>query len=280
MPEMRKGTQYMKCEHCQHEFDISPADVRSGHRLLCGDSTSNDDLALLMSGETADIVFTSPPYNAGDNSLGGNKNMTEQKYANDSDDKPTEEYLSFLMAVILNVQQHSLYQFINLQQLAGNKIAVIELLHALRNHFCDVSIWHKGGGQPAMCESVMNSRFEYIFIFATEPNPTRQIKTNVFRNISNVFELNPSGKNSFSDVHAAVFPVAFAEHYIAMGAKQGAIVLEPFCGSGTSIIACHKNNRRCMAVEIDPLYVDICVQRWEDFTGKKAIRIRKEQDEN
>ncbi|MHB9070206.1 MAG: DNA-methyltransferase [Sedimentisphaerales bacterium] len=267
----------MICEHCQYEFDILPADVRGGHRLLCGDSTSGDDLAYLMGGEIADIVFTSPPYNAGDNSLGGNKNMTEQKYANDSDDKPSEEYLSFLMSAILNVQKHSLYQFINIQQLAGNKIAVIDMLYALREHFCDVAIWYKGGGQPAMCESVMNSRFEYIFIFAAECNPKRQIKTNAFRDISNVFELNPSGKNDFSDVHAAVFPVEFAEHFISMGAKQGAIVLEPFCGSGTTIIASQKLGRRCMAVEIDPLYVDICVQRWEDFTGKKAIRIRKEQ---
>jgi DNA modification methylase len=84
----------------------------------------------------------------------------------------------------------------------------------------------------------MNSRFEYIFIFTTELNPTRQIKTNAFRNISNVFELNPSGKNDFAAVHAAVFPVEFAQHFISMATKCGAFVLEPFCGSGTTIIAC------------------------------------------
>jgi DNA modification methylase len=265
----------MICQQCQHEFEISPANVSGGHRLLCGDSTSGDDLAYLMSGEIADIVFSSPPYNAGDNSLGGNKNMTEQKYANDSDNKTQQEYLSFLIAVIKNVQKHSQYQFINIQQLSGNKIAVIDMLYALREHFCDVAIWHKGGGQPAMCESVMNSRFEYIFIFATQLNPTRQIKTNTFRDISNVFELNPSGKNEFSDVHAAVFPVAFAEHFISMGTRTGACVLEPFCGSGTTIIAAHKLGRRCMAIEIDPLYVDICIQRWEEFTGKKAMQIER-----
>jgi len=126
-----------------------------------------------------------------------------------------------------------------------------------------------------MCESVMNSRFEYIFIFATQLNPTRQIKTNTFRDISNVFELNPSGKNDYSDVHAAVFPVAFAEHFISMATRQGSCVLEPFCGSGTTIIAAQKLGRRCMAIEIDPLYADICIQRWEEFTGKKAIRIER-----
>jgi len=270
----------MICQHCQYEFDIATAEVSGGHRLLCGDSANASDLAYLMRGEIADIVFTSPPYNAGDNSLGGNKNMTEQKYANDSDDKPQDEYLAFLLSVIVNAQKHSNYQFVNIQQLAGNKIAVIEMLYALRDHFCDVAIWHKGGGQPAMCESVMNSRFEYIFIFATESNPTRQIKTNVFRDISNVFELNPSGKNDFSAIHAAVFPVEFAEHFISMATPSGACVLDPFCGSGTTIIASQKLGRRCMAVEIDPLYVDICVQRWEEFTGKKAIRIRKDNNEN
>lgn len=265
----------MICKECGCEFDIGAENVTGGHRLLVGDSTSSDDFMRLMCGETADMVFTSPPYNAGDNSLGGNKHLTDQKYANDSDNKSQEDYLSFLLSVMSNIQNHSIYQFINIQMLAGNKIAVIDLLHAMREHFCDVSIWHKGGGQPAMCESVLNSRFEYIFIFATEKYPTRQIKTNAFRNISNVFELNPSGKNSFSDVHAAVFPVEFAEHFILMGAKQNAIVVEPFCGSGTTIIACHKNNRRCMSMEIDPLYADICVERWEQFTGKKSIRIRK-----
>lgn len=75
--------------------------------------------------------------------------------------------------------------------------------------------------------------------------------------------------------HPAAFPVSLPTLFIETYSAVGDLVYEPFCGSGTTIIACEKLGRRCMAVEIDPIYVDICVRRWEEFTGKKAIRIRK-----
>jgi len=251
------------------------------HRVMCGDSTNAGDVALLMDGKKADMVFTSPPYNVGNNSLGGNKNLKGRKYLNDNDDKPQSDYFEFLRLFLSTYQQFSQYQFINIQSLAGNKIAIIDLLHEFKSHFVDVSVWCKGGGQPAMAESVLNSRFEFIYIFSSELNPTRQIKTNKFRNISNVFELNPSGKNEWHKIHAATFPVEFAEHFISIGSSRDGVVAEPFCGVGSTLIACEKNSRICYGMEIDPHYVDVIIERWCTFTGndREAVYARAQQPE-
>lgn len=237
------------------------------HRVMCGDSTDAGDVELLMDGKKADMVFTSPPYNAGNNSLGGNKNLTERKYLNDNDDKPQLVYFELLKSFLSVYQKFSQYQFVNIQSLSGNKLAIIDLLTAFRDHFVDVAIWHKGGGQPAMQESVLNSRFEFIYIFSSELNPTRQIKTNKFRNISNVFELNPSGKNEFKEIHAATFPVAFADHFLTIGSPRDGIVVDSFCGVGSTLIAAEKNNRICYGMEIDPKYVDVIIERYCNYVG-------------
>lgn len=242
------------------------------HRLMCGDSTKREDVERLMDGKKAVMVFTSPPYNAGVNFLGGNKYLKKQKYINDSDSRPEEDYLNLISTALMVSREFSEYQFFNIQQLAGNKTAIIKFLYAFLDYFADVSIWYKGGGRPAMLESVMNSRFEYIFIFCSGQNPTRQIKTNKFRNVSNVFELNPSGKNESSVIHAATFPVEFATHYIEIGCARGNIVIDLFLGSGSTLIACEKTNRICYGMEIDPKYCDTIIKRWEDFTKQKAVK--------
>ncbi len=241
------------------------------HRLLCGDATKAEDVERLMDGEVFETMFTSPPYNAGDNTLGGNNKMKKSKYRNSDDIYKSGEWLSLLNSTIINHRPFTKIQVLNLQQLSANKIELVEFLYENRYNLIDVSIWFKGGGQPAMAESVMNSRFEYIFIFSSKKNPSRKIEITKFRNISNVFELNPSGKNKNSDIHAATFPVEFAIHYLSFLSNKK--VTDPFVGSGTTIIACEQTGRTCYAMDIDPIYCDVSIKRWENFTGQKAKRI-------
>lgn len=248
-----------------------------GHRVLCGDATKVSDVGRLMGGEIADICFTSPPYNAGSNSLGGNKNMKGSKYINDSDNRQAGEWLSLISCVLLNMQSVTTNQCFNIQQLAGNKVELIEFLYAFRNQIVDTSIWHKGGGRPAMASSVMNSRFEYVFIFDSSEQAKRKIESCFFRNISNVFEYNPSGKNDNKEIHAAVFPVEFVKHYISFLSKGS--VVDPFIGSGSTLIACEKTKRRCYGMELDPVYVDVVVQRYVDYTGNNQIKLNGEEIE-
>ena len=251
--------------------------LKSQHRILCGDSTKSEDVERLMDGHEATLCFTSPPYNAGNNSLGGNKSRVDSKYLHDDDNKPQDEYRQFLeqfTAIALGLAQTVA---INLQSLAGNKVAVLEWIHHFRMHFVDRMVWYKGGGQPAMAANVMNSRFEDIWILSPEKNPKRCIPTGKFQStVPNVYEgRGNSGENTEKSVHAATMPVGFAVHCLQSFDGTAGIVFEPFCGSGTTVIAAEKLGRQCFAIELDGIYCDIAVKRYEDFSGKKAVHYGK-----
>lgn len=243
------------------------------HRLLCGDSTKKEDVEKLMNGEKADITFTSPPYNLGNNAKlrGYNGDGDDSAYIEKSDHKSQEEYLQFLIKWTDLAIKFSNTVFCNIQILAGNKLSVPMYWMNYHNKLIDIMIWDKEHAPPQMAERVLNSVWEFIFIFTDEHNPKRSIKTGKkFRGtLDNIYRLNPVGKkDKLAKDHGAVFPVAFAEHFAEHFAEKS--ILDLFGGSGTSIIACEKTNRKCFMMELDPNYCDVIIKRWEDFTGKKA----------
>ena len=79
-------------------------------------------------------------------------------------------------------------------------------------------------------------------------------------------------KPSKSELHPTMKPVALVENALLNSSLPGQIILDPFLGSGTTLIACEKLNRKCYGIEIDPIYCDVIVERWETYTGKKAKR--------
>lgn len=258
------------CRKCGKGYS---APIQGRHRLFCGDSTNAGDVALLMDGQKASLGFTSPPYNAGDNSLGGNKNRVDSKYIGVSDDKPAQEYLRLLVDFTTIALSFCQTVVVNLQSLAGNKTTVLEWIHHFRDHFVDRMVWFKGQGQPAMAANVMNSRFEDVWIFSPEESPSRAIPTGRFHStVSNVYEgRGASGENVASAIHAASMPVHLALHILGAMDGTGGIVYEPFCGTGTTIIAAEQLGRRCFAVELVPQYIETAVTRWQNFTGKAAV---------
>ncbi len=173
------------------------------HRLMCGDSTSIDAVEKLMDGKQVDFLFTSPPYNAGDSEkLSGNTHTTDNKYATYQDDKSQDDYLNFLRGFTNAWMWASKCMAINIQQLAGNKIAFIEYLNFYKNHLVDIAIWDKKHGAPQMAKNVMSNRFEYIIFLAQTENPSRAIPTADFQGtIQNVYEGQPNRNNEFSKVH-------------------------------------------------------------------------------
>ncbi len=240
------------------------------HRLICGDSTDADVISVLMQNKKADISFTSPPYNVGESAvLDGNTHMTDCKYQ--SGDDNLADYDELLIGTTDNMLMFSKWAFVNLQMLANNKRILCEWLDKYKDCLCDIAIWYKNATAPAMAKRVMNSQFEFIFIFSNDNN-SRAIGTKDFRGtVSNVYAGSAQRNNEYSDVHSVTFPIEFASHFIESFTNKGDSVLDVFGGTGTTMIVCEQIGRRCYMSEIDEKYCDIIIDRWENFTGKKAV---------
>ncbi len=247
------------------------------HRLLCGDSTSIDAVEKLMNGEKADITFSSPPYNLGNNAKlrGYNGDGDDTVYNEKSDHKSQDEYLSFMSMWTMLAMKFSTTVFCNVQLLAGNKLAIPKYWMAFHDKLIDVMVWDKEHAPPQMAARVLNSVWEFIFILTDENEPKRSIKTGESwrGTIDNIYRLNPNRgtKDESAKNHGAVFPVAFAQYFVEKFSDKS--VLELFGGSGSTLIACEKTNRKCFMMELDPHYVDVIVSRYCKYTGKtKVIR--------
>lgn len=260
-------------EHVEPRTKLGDIYQLGEHRLMCGDSTSVDDLLKLMNGNRADMLFTSPPYNLGNNAKlrGHNGDGKDSAYIEKSDHKTEQEYLDFLMAFTNNALTVCDTAFVNIQLLAGNKFVIPEYWHRNASRLIDVFIWDKEHAPPSAAERVLNSVWEFIFIFSDQDRPTRSMKHGpVFRGtVDNIYRLNPVGKkDKLAKDHGAVFPIDFADHFVQKFSDTS--VLDLFGGSGTTIIACEKNGRRGYSMELDPRYCDVIIQRWQNYSGKIA----------
>ena len=122
-----------------------------------------------------------------------------------------------------------------------------------------------------MARKVTNSRFEFIHVFSKKAN--RSIGVRDFRgDVDNVFALNSRQDKEHSKIHKATFPVAFPCWFFFNFSNEGSAIYEPFCGTGTTLIAAEQLGRKCYGMEISPAYCDVIVKRWETLTGKEAYR--------
>ena len=182
------------------------------------------------------------------------------------------EYTDFLNAFIHCAIAFCKYVFMNVQSIAGNKVALIDVLADNKEIYADTIIWDKQNGQPAMAHNVLNSVYEYVHIFSEKAN--RSIGTIDFRGtIDNILHLPPQRRNEYANVHNATFSVEFASWFISRFAKE--TVLDSFGGTGTTLIACEQLNRKCFMCELDEHYCDVIIDRWEQFTGKKAVLLNE-----
>jgi len=232
------------------------------HRLLCGDSTDSDQVSNLMNGQKANLSFTSPPYNAGKSeALSGNTHTIDNKYNEYNDNQTKDNYLDLLIGFTNNALLNSDYLICNIQSLAGNKIALIEYLYQYKDNFIDVAIWDKGHGAPAMAENVMTSAWEYMYFISSKDKASRAIPNAKFRGtVPNIYRGKPNRNNEFSSVHAATFPIDLPEWALQF-TKEKDIVLDQFCGTGTTMVASHQLKRKCYGIELDPKYCQVIIDR-------------------
>lgn len=251
---------------------VQPGDMwqLGRHRLICGDSTKAETYQRLMNGVVADLTFTSPPYNAATTVTEKVDNKKKSKYLNDDDDRADDEYTDLLCQFSEQCLTHSQYVFVNIQSLSNNKLSLIDYLYRMKKYFADTIIWDKQTAQPAMAKNVLNSQFEYIHIFSNKAN--RAIGVKEFHDtIPNVLNLPAQHKNEYSEIHNATFPVGLVE--FAVNNFCNDTVLDPFGGTGTTLIVCEQLGKTCFTVELQPHYCDLIIARWQLLTGEKAVKV-------
>jgi DNA modification methylase len=244
------------------------------HRLLCGDSTDSDNVTKLMNGQKADILFTSPPYGAGNVAKLRNKykrgaDKLESFYGEHKDNPKewgelmsgwTNAFLPFVDSV-----------FCNVQMLADNKIQMLEWLFNYKDIFCDVIIWDKNHGAPQMQDKVLNNAFEFIFVLGG--NGSRSIPfSNFHGTISNIVRIDPKGKNDFANVHKATMPISLPNFIISELCNDSKSVADCFLGTGTTMVAAHQLKRKCYGMELDPKYCQVIVDRMLKLDSTLTIK--------
>ena len=268
-PEVDAEPQIDKADELQKKWNTALGQVweLGDHRLLCGDCTDTDTVAQLMGGERAEICFTSPPYNAGSLNIKGN-NSTLPKYVEGTDNMAQGDYLDFLNGFISAIKGFSDEQFVNLGLVQSNKLALVEFMNTQKSNFKDLIYWVKSNCAPHIQQGVMNSRVELIICLGDENRKFRSAQFSQGTR-ANFIEGPPAIGNEFAGIHKATFPLYLPTDIVANFSNKGALVIEPFLGSGTTLMACENLGRKCRAIEIAPAYVAVTLERWADATGKE-----------
>lgn len=239
------------------------------HRVMCGDATSEKDMGKLMGGVTADITFTSPPYNAGHLATG--RTQDGKKYLNDEDERTEDEYLEFLssnMDILLDVSKEVFY---NLGVVSGSKRTIIRLLNKYIDRFKDFIYWKKANPVPAIAKNVISSAVELIMAFGENNTRSFNHDPGIYYGVIE----GPKAGGEFREIHRATFPLYLPTNVIETFTDEDATVLDCFGGTGTTLIACENTGRTCYMMEIEPIYVQTIIDRWEKQTGQKAKKVKK-----
>lgn len=248
------------------------------HRLLCGDATKAECFEHIMGKEIAHIAFTSPPYNAGKgpNDRRSPTKSKESRYVS-PDVKTDGDFSALLDSATKNMMQYADCTVINIQALASNKICVLKFLYDFSSHIIDIAIWNKDTAIPFLAKNVMSRKYEFLIFISQKEGAGSAIPCADFQGtISNVYDGPSRGNNEYAGIHAATFPVHLPTWIMESFTPNQARILDTFGGTGTTMIAAEMTGRKARLIELEPRYVDVIVQRWETFTGKKAELVQRE----
>ena len=246
------------------------------HRLLCGDATHADSYGRLLGEGKAAMIFTDPPYNvpiAGH--VSGLGKHQHREFAMASGEMTTEAFTEFLQVVFGHMATHARDGTLHFICMDWRHVAeVLAAGEAVYSELKNLCVWVKKNGGMG---SFYRSRHELVFAFKSGDGPhinnfelgqTGRYRTNVWEYAGvNSFERE---RDSALAMHPTVKPVALVADAIKDCSKQRQLVLDPFAGSGTTVIAAEKTGRCARVLELDPLYCDTIVRRWQAFTGKQA----------
>ncbi len=237
------------------------------HRLLCGDATIVTDVRRLMGGEKADMVFTDPPYGVdydGTHLSSGTYFGKGKRKAERLDGDTTDIYTDAL-PLINSILADKSAIYLCFAGARGKEVynAVAGSDWEIRS----LLIWNKNHAQFGSMGSHYKQKHEPILYCHQKGKSS---KWNGATNEVTVWDIDRQSKNEY---HLTQKPVALSERATENSSSVGDIVADLFGGSGSTLIACEKLGRRCFMMEIDEHYCDVIIKRWEEFTGKQAVRI-------
>jgi DNA modification methylase len=242
----------------QNVFGVKLGDVwqLGNHRLMCGDSTDKANVEKLMNGEKADMVFTDPPYGVNYDSswraniVGGfpgkeNSIMNDDKFP---------KFMHLLDAPVAYIWH-------------AGCLSLDLLIQAKETNYEPKSqiIWKKVW---SISRTHYNQVHEPCFYFVKKGSNQNWIGNT---NCVTVWETKKDYRSNRDTSHPTEKPVELAEN--AISNHDAEIVLDLFLGSGSTLIACEKTNRTCYGMELDPHYCSVIIKRWQDFTGKEAVKL-------
>ena len=247
------------------------------HRLMCGDSTDSDAWAKLMDGEKADMVFTDPPYgvaigdkNAMLNSVQPSGRCTENI---ENDTLSEAELYEMLKKAFVNVRENcedDACYFVTSPQGGSLGLMMMMMMRDAGLEVRHVLMWHKNS--PTFSLGRLDYDYQHEPIFYTWTKSHHNYRGGEYR--TTVWDYDKPRK---CDLHPTMKPVELVANAIKDGTRENDIVLDAFGGSGTTLIAAEQLNRQCRMMELDPHYVDVIIQRWQNLTGETAVLLNADK---
>jgi len=261
------------------------------HRLMCGDSTKAEDVAKLMDGELADLVVTDPPYNV---AIENSKGMTIE-----NDNMASDQFQEFLTAAFENMNDNlkpggAFYVWFASREHINFETALNKASLEVRQEL----IWNKNslilgrqdyqwkhepclyGWKDGASHYFIDDRTQTTVIEDKKPDIKKMKKEEMQKLLEEIFSDKVSStiinedKPSANDLHPTMKPIKLLARQVKNSSKVGEKVLDLFGGSGSTLITCEQLGRKCYMMEYDPQYLDVIIERWENFTGQKAVKIQ------
>jgi len=218
--------------------------ILGNHRLMCGDSTNIDSVDKLMDGKKADMVFTDPPYNI------DYKGVSDKRDKIKNDNMPDADFVDFLSSSIMGCE--TMYVCCSWQYSHLFREAMIRISRKPKA----MIVWNKVN--PAQHLDKYFKQHEIIFYYG-DFGGSKTLRGDVW-----------TLKRQRNTVHPTMKPVELIDMAM-VDQPDKVIVYDSFGGSGSTLISCEKNHRSCRTMELEPKYCDVIINRWQDFTGKKAV---------
>ncbi len=250
------------------------------HLLLCGDATSPQTYAQLLGDERIHLTFSDPPYNVPiQGHVSGKGKHQHMEFPMASGEMSPEQFRRFLCEVFAPITPHAHPGSLHYFCMDWRHIAdLIETGTASLGPLQNICVWVKSNGGMG---TLYRSQHEMIAVFKSgNTSHTNNVQLGRFgRNRTNVWHY--PGVTSFGPdrdealaMHPTVKPVNLVKDAILDASNRADLVVDPFLGSGTTLIACELTCRRCRAIELDPRYVEVAIRRWQAHTGESAIHVK------